>query len=65
MVLISSKRIDIRGNMNVKAASTDESVRQWDMNVNIIFSQGHFNNSMKVMITRSAPEEKNLKVRNA
>lgn len=48
--------------MNVKAASTDESVRQWDMNVNIIFSQGHFNNSIKVMITRITPEEKNLKV---
>lgn len=62
MDLLRSKRIDIRGNLNAKAASTNESIRQWDMNLNIILSQGHVNNSMRIMITRTIPEEKNLKV---
>ncbi|CAK9819554.1 vit-2 [Anthophora quadrimaculata] len=59
---LSSKRINARVTMNVKAASTNEVVRTWDMNMNVLLSQGHVNNSMNVVITRVIPEEKFLKV---
>ncbi|XP_017887185.1 uncharacterized protein LOC108629205 [Ceratina calcarata] len=60
--LFSNMRIDVRGTINVKAAASDESIRQWDANVNVILPQGHMNNSMKVMITRTTPGEKALKM---
>lgn len=64
MDLLSNKRIDIRGSMIVKAASTDESIRRWNLNVNVMLSQGHVNNNVKVMITRITPQEEDLKVCN-
>ncbi|CAL7950642.1 unnamed protein product [Xylocopa violacea] len=62
MDLFSSKRIDIRGTLKVKAAATDEVARQWDANVNILLSQGHVNNNVKIVVTRTTLGEKNLKI---
>jgi len=59
----NSKKINIRGTLDAKAASTNESVRSWDMNVNVDMSQGHTVNNMKLQMTRITPGEKNLKVR--
>jgi len=59
----NSKKINIRGTLDAKAASTNESVRSWDMNVNVDLSQGHVVNNMKLQMTRVTPGEKNLKVR--
>lgn len=62
MHAINSKKINIRGTLDAKAASTTESVRSWDMNVNIDMSQGHAVNNMKLQMKRVTPGEKNLKV---
>ncbi|RLU17871.1 hypothetical protein DMN91_010110 [Ooceraea biroi] len=58
----NSKKINIRGTLDAKAASTNESVRSWDVNVNINMSQGHVLNNMKVQMKRVTPGEKNLKI---
>ncbi|XP_003704320.3 larval-specific very high density lipoprotein [Megachile rotundata] len=62
MHFLNSKRIDIRGSMSAKAASTNEAVRQWDANLNIIMNQGHVNNTVKAIITRHGRGEKALKI---
>ncbi|XP_076757281.1 larval-specific very high density lipoprotein [Xylocopa sonorina] len=62
MSLLSSTRFDVRGTLTAKAASTYEVVRQWDVNVNALLSQGHVNNNVKVMATRTTIGEKNLKI---
>ncbi|KOC66503.1 Vitellogenin [Habropoda laboriosa] len=58
----SNKRISVRVTMDAKAASTNESVKLWDMNMHIVLSQEHVNNSMNVVVTRTTPGEKNLKI---
>jgi hypothetical protein len=58
----NSKKINIRGTLDAKAASTNESVCLWDMNVNVDLSQGHVVNNMKLQMTRVTSGEKNLKV---
>lgn len=63
MHVISGKKINVRGTLDVKAASTNDSMRSWDMNVNIDMSQGHMVNNIKVQVTRVTPGEKKLKVR--
>lgn len=65
MHVLNSQRIDVRGTMAAKPASTNEPIR-WDANLNIRMNQGHVNNSVKAVITRSGQTEKSaLKVRNA
>ncbi|XP_011644827.2 uncharacterized protein LOC105431979 [Pogonomyrmex barbatus] len=59
---LSSHKINVRGTLDAKAASTNESVRSWDVNMNIDMSQGHVINNLKVQITRQTPGEKNLKI---
>lgn len=63
MHVISGKKLNIHGTLDAKAASTNESVRSWDMNVNIDLSQGHMTNNVRVHMTRVTPGEKKLKVR--
>lgn len=58
----NSKKINVRGTLDAKAASTSESVRTWDMNMNIDMSQGHTVNNVKIQMTRETPGEKKLKV---
>lgn len=60
---LSSNKINVRGTLDAKAASTNESVRSWDVNVNIDMSPGRVANNFKVQMTRETPGEKNLKVR--
>lgn len=60
---LNSNKINIRGTLDAKAASTDESVRSWDVNMNIDMSPGHVVNNFKVQMTRQTPGEQNLKVR--
>lgn len=62
MSATNSKKINVHGTLNAKAASTNESVRSWDVNMNIDMSQEHAINSVNVQITRVTPGEKNLKV---
>lgn len=62
MTKFSSTKINIRGTLDAKAASTNESVLSWDVNVNADMSQGHVVNNVKVQMTRAIPGEKNLKV---
>lgn len=62
MHILSGKKINIRGTLDAKAASTNESVRSWDMNMNIDMSQGHLVNNVKIQVTRVTPGEKKLKV---
>jgi len=59
---LSSNKINVRGTFDAKAASTNESVRSWDMNVNIDMSPGHVANNFRVQMTRVTPGEKNWKV---
>lgn len=59
---LSSNKINVRGTLDAKAASTNESVRSWDMNVNIDISPGHVANNFKVQMMRVTPGEKNWKV---
>lgn len=59
---LSSNKINVRGTLDVKAASTNESVRSWDMNVNIDMHPGHVINNFKIQMTRMIPGEKNWKV---
>lgn len=63
MHAISSSKINVRGTLDAKAASTNASVRSWDVNVNVDMSPGHVVNNFKVQMTRETPGEKNLKVR--
>lgn len=63
MHALSSHKVNVRGTLDAKAASTNESVRSWDMNVNIDMSPGHVINNLKVQMMRETPGEKNLKVR--
>lgn len=60
---LSGKKINIRGTLDAKAASTNESVCSWDVNMNVDMGQGHLVNNVKVQMTRTTPEEKKLKVR--
>ncbi|KAL0116776.1 hypothetical protein PUN28_009999 [Cardiocondyla obscurior] len=62
MHALSSNKINLRGTLDVKAASTNESVRSWDVNVNVDMSPGHVINNFKVQITRETPGEKKLKI---
>ncbi|XP_012220182.1 vitellogenin-5 [Linepithema humile] len=62
MHMINSNKINIRGTLDAKAASTNESVRSWNVNVNVEMSQGHTLNNVKVQMTRVTPGEKNLKI---
>lgn len=62
MHAFSGKRINIHGTLDAKAASTNESIRMWDVNANIDMVQGHVANNMKVQVTRTTPGEKKLKV---
>ena len=59
---LSSNKINVRATLDAKAASTNESIRSWDMNVNIDLSPGHLMNNFKVQMMRQTPGEKNLKV---
>ncbi|XP_034178642.2 larval-specific very high density lipoprotein [Osmia lignaria lignaria] len=62
MHVLNSQRIDVRGTMDAKPASNNERIR-WDANLNIRMNQGHVNNTMKVVITRSGrPEKSALKI---
>lgn len=63
MNALNSKKINVRGTLDAKAASTNESVCLWDVNVNIDMSQEHAANNFKIQMTRVTPGEKNLKVR--
>ncbi|XP_070169151.1 larval-specific very high density lipoprotein [Polyergus mexicanus] len=58
----NSKKINVRGTLDAKAASTSESVRTWDVNMNIDMSQGHTVNNVKIQVTRETPGEKKLKI---
>lgn len=60
---ISSHKTNIRGTLDVIAASTNESVRSWDMNVNVDMSPRHVVNNFKVQMMRQTPGEKNWIVR--
>uniref|UniRef100_A0A348G627 Very high density protein 1 n=1 Tax=Odontomachus monticola TaxID=613454 RepID=A0A348G627_ODOMO len=62
MHILSGKKINIRGTLDAKAASTNESVRSWDVNVNMDMSQGHLVNNIRVQVTRVTPGEKKLKI---
>lgn len=62
MHTLNSNKINVRGTLDAKAASSSESVRTWDMNMNIDMSQGHTVNNVKVQMTRETPGEKKLKV---
>jgi len=59
---LSSSKINVRATLDAKAASTNESIRSWDMNVNVDLSPGHLVNNFKVQMMRKTPGEKNLKV---
>ncbi|XP_072766849.1 larval-specific very high density lipoprotein [Anoplolepis gracilipes] len=59
---LNSKKINVRGTLDAKAASTNESVRTWDMNMNIDMSQGHIVNNVKIQMTRDTPGEQKLKI---
>ncbi|XP_014484680.1 PREDICTED: uncharacterized protein LOC106749573 [Dinoponera quadriceps] len=62
MHVLNGNKINIRGTLDAKAASTNESVRSWDVNVNVDLSQGHMSNNVKVQLTRITPGEKKLKI---
>ncbi|XP_011873296.1 PREDICTED: uncharacterized protein LOC105565058 isoform X2 [Vollenhovia emeryi] len=62
MHALSSHKINVRGTLDAKAASTNESVRTWDVNMNIDMTPGHVVNNFKVQMTRETPGEKNLKI---
>ncbi|KAI4504781.1 hypothetical protein M0802_000331 [Mischocyttarus mexicanus] len=62
MHALSSKRLNIRGTVNVNAATVKIPVRSWDLNVNFETSQGYVDNSLKVQVTRITPGETNLKI---
>ncbi|XP_018358999.1 PREDICTED: uncharacterized protein LOC108758502 [Trachymyrmex cornetzi] len=59
---LSSNKINVRATLDAKAASTNESIRSWDMNVNVDLSPGHLVNNFKIQMTRETPGEKNLKI---
>jgi len=60
---LSGHKINVRSTVDAKAASTNESIRSWDVNVNIDLSPGHMVNNLKVQMMRKTPGEKNLNVR--
>lgn len=62
--IFNNKKINVRGTLDAKAASTSESVCTWDVNMNIDMSQGHTANNVKIQMTRETPGEKKLKVAN-
>ncbi|XP_015176309.1 PREDICTED: vitellogenin-6-like [Polistes dominula] len=59
---LSSKKLNVHGTIDVRAASTNTTVRSWDLNVNFETSQGYVNNNLKVQITRVTPGENKLKI---
>ena len=61
--ILTQMRFGVHGTMDVKSASTGQSMRLWDANVNVNLSPGHANNNMQIMLTRVTPEEQNLQVR--
>ncbi|KAG7189215.1 hypothetical protein KM043_008778 [Ampulex compressa] len=60
--VLSSRKLNFRSTVDVKAAATNTSARLWDLNMHVDLSQGHVNNNMKVLVTRITPGEKNLKI---
>lgn len=62
---LNSYKINVRGTLDAKAASTNESVRSWDVNVNLDMSPSHVVSNFKVQMLRQTPGEKNLKVRSS
>lgn len=62
MYTLNSYKLNVHGTLDAIAASTNESVCSWDMNVNIDMSPGHIVNNLKVQMTRQTPGEKDLKV---
>lgn len=63
--LIHGKKINVRGTLDAKAVSTNESTCLWDMNINIDMIRGLLLNDVKnvnIEIMRAIPGEKNLKV---
>ncbi|XP_025152987.1 uncharacterized protein LOC105191299 isoform X2 [Harpegnathos saltator] len=62
MHILNGKKINIRGTLDAKAASTNASVRSWDVNMNVDMSQGHLVNNVKIQVTRVTPGEKKLKI---
>ncbi|KAK0162931.1 hypothetical protein PV327_006658 [Microctonus hyperodae] len=54
-------KANIRGSVEAFATPTNESSRLWDINVNLDFSEGHLNDSVKIQLTRVTPGEKTLK----
>ncbi|XP_014607084.1 PREDICTED: uncharacterized protein LOC106788397 [Polistes canadensis] len=62
MHALSSKRLNVRGTVDVRAASTNTTVRSWDLNVNFETSQGYVNNNLKVQVTRATQGEDKLKI---
>ncbi|XP_046813356.1 LOW QUALITY PROTEIN: uncharacterized protein LOC124421789 [Vespa crabro] len=62
MHVLSSKKINIHGTLDVVEVCTNTITHSWDLNFNFESNPTHINNNLKVQITRTAPGEKKLKI---
>lgn len=59
---VKRMKVNMRGSIEAFAATTNESSRLWDVNVDLDFSEGHLNDNAKIQLTRVTPGEKTLKI---
>ncbi|KAK0159183.1 hypothetical protein PV328_010101 [Microctonus aethiopoides] len=59
---VKRMKVNMRGSIEAFAATTNESSRLWDVNVDLDFSEGHLNDNGKIQLTRVTPGEKTLKI---